>query len=345
MDPTSINYLPRPVDVSVLVPILNESRHLREAMAAMRSQRFAGEIEFLLVDGGSTDGTPAIAAELAGHDPRIRLLANPDRYTPQALNIGLRAARGTYVARMDAHAVYPPDYLQVGVERLRRGDVDWVSGPQVAVGTGRWSRAVALALSTPLGVGSARFRTTGAAEIELDSNGFCGVWRRSTLEAHDGWAEGWPINQDAELAARMHEAGELIVCLPEMAATYLPRESPRSLARQYWRYGQYRAKTSLRHPRSLRRSHLIPPSLVLAVVAAGGPGPARRPARAALAAYGAALVATGSRSRRGSGPGEAPLLPAVLATMHLTWGLGFLVGLVRFAGRGGGAASGRSPTP
>jgi glycosyltransferase involved in cell wall biosynthesis len=337
MDPKRINSPPRPVDVSVLVPVLDESRHLEEAMAAMCAQRFDGEIEFLLIDGGSTDGTPAIAAELAERDPRIRLLGNPARYTPQALNIGLRAARGAYVARMDAHAVYPPNYLQAGVDRLRRGDVDWVSGPQVAVGTGRWSRTVALALSTPLGVGSARFRAPGTAEIELDSNGFCGVWRRSTLEAHEGWAEGWPINQDAELAARMREAGELIVCLPEMAATYLPRESARSLARQYWRYGQYRAKTSLRHPRSLRRSHLIPPSLVLAVLAAGGSSRVRRPARGALAAYGVALAATGSRSRRRSGPGEARLLPAALVTMHLTWGLGFLVGLVRFARPGGGA--------
>jgi succinoglycan biosynthesis protein ExoA len=329
---------PADVDVSVLVPVLDEARHLPAALAAMCAQRFDGEIEFLLIDGGSRDDTRAIVRAAAARDARIRLLENPARFTPQALNIGLRAARGAYVARMDAHAIYPPSYLQAGVDRLRGGDVDWVSGPQIAVGTGPWSRAVALALSTPLGVGSARFRGRAAAEIELDSNGFCGVWSRPTLERHGGWAEGWPINQDSELAARMLELGERIVCLPEMAASYLPRESARALARQYWRYGQYRAKTSLRHPGSMRRAHLIPPTLVATVLAAAIPSPARRPARGLLGVYAAALGLAGERCSRRASAADARLLPAVLATMHLTWGLGFIAGLARFAPRRRGGA-------
>jgi succinoglycan biosynthesis protein ExoA len=337
--------VPEEVAVSVLVPVLNESRHLRAAVAAMCAQRCDGAVEFLLVDGGSDDDTRSIAAVLAARDPRIRLLDNPARFTPQGLNIGLRAARGEYVARMDAHAIYPPDYLQAGIDRLRGGDVEWVSGPQIAVGTGLWSRAVALALSTPLGVGSARFRGLASAEIELDSNGFCGVWRRATLAAHGGWDEDWPINQDSELAARMRARGERIVCVPAMAASYLPRESPRALARQYWRYGQYRAKTSLRHPHSLRRAHLIPPGLVVVAFAGLSPTAPGWLARRALAAYAAALTLVGARAVRRAPPGQAALLPAVLATMHLTWGLGFLVGFIRFAGRARDAGGARAATP
>src|SRR4051812_11599200 len=109
------------VDVSVLVPVLNEAKGLREIVAGMRAQRLDGELELLFVDGGSDDGTRDILAELAAGDPRIRVLDNPRRLIAPALNIGLAAARGEFVARMDAHTHYPPDYLQRGIERLRRG--------------------------------------------------------------------------------------------------------------------------------------------------------------------------------------------------------------------------------
>src|SRR6059058_4726026 len=136
------------IDASVLVPVLNEEAHIREAVDAMRAQEFEGTIEFLFMDGGSTDGTRAILEELAAEDPRIRVLDNPGRTTPHALNVGLAAARGDYVARMDAHTYYPDNYLARGVERLRRGDVAWVAGPAIPRGEGRWSRRVALALNS-----------------------------------------------------------------------------------------------------------------------------------------------------------------------------------------------------
>src|SRR5207302_1552673 len=117
-----------------------------------------GAIEFLFVDGGSRDGSRRILSELAAQDPRVRVLDNPARRTPHALNIGLLAARGEFIARMDAHTMYPSGYLAAGVARLRRGDVAWVSGPQIAVGTSPGSRRVARALSTSLGTGGARFR-------------------------------------------------------------------------------------------------------------------------------------------------------------------------------------------
>src|SRR5881392_1546197 len=98
------------IDASVLVPVLNEEEHIREAVAAMRAQEFDGTIEFLFMDGGSSDRTRAILEELSEDDARIKVLDNPHRTTAHALNVGLAAARGTYVARMDAHAFYPPTY-------------------------------------------------------------------------------------------------------------------------------------------------------------------------------------------------------------------------------------------
>jgi glycosyltransferase involved in cell wall biosynthesis len=289
------------------------------------------------MDGGSTDRTRAILEQLAAGDPRIRVLDNPGRTTPHALNVGLAAARGEFVVRMDAHAFYPPRYIAAGVERLRRGDVEWVAGPAIPRGTGRWSRRVALALNSGLTtVGSRKWRATqdgdeSAGEVELDTGVFAGVWRRETLDRHRGWDTGWPINQDSELAARVLAAGGRIVLLPEMGAEYVPRDNLKGLARQYWRYGIYRGKTSRYHANSLRRSQLVAPALALAVLASlGGPRLARVPARAALAAYVASLAAVSVRVAEPGEERDAAALPLVFAIMHLTWGFGFLWSAVRF---------------
>jgi glycosyltransferase involved in cell wall biosynthesis len=323
------------VDASVLVPVLNEEEHIREAVDAMRAQEFEGTIEFLFMDGGSTDRTRAVLEELAASDARIRVLDNPERTTPHALNVGLAAARGEFVVRMDAHAFYPPRYIAAGVERLRRGDVQWVAGPAIPRGTGRWSKRVALALNSGLTtVGSRKWRAArdgGGDEIELDTGVFAGVWHRETLERHGGWDTGWPINQDSELAARVLADGGRIVLLPEMGAEYVPRDNLTGLAKQYWRYGIYRGKTSRYHANSLRRSQLVAPALALAVLAGlGGPRLLRVPARLALSAYAASLAAVSVRVAEPGEERDAAALPLVFAIMHLTWGFGFLWSAVRF---------------
>jgi succinoglycan biosynthesis protein ExoA len=317
-----------PVEVSVLTPTLNEEAHILETVRCLQSQDLDQEVEFLFMDGRSEDATRSVLEHLAADDPRIRVLDNPGRGIPFALNIGLENARGEFIARMDAHTAYPPDYLARGVERLRRGDVEWVSGPQLPRGRGRWSRRIALALGTRLGIGGAAFRNP-RHEVEVDA-GYTGMWRRETLLRHGGWDQDWPINEDGELAARIREAGGRIVCIPEMAALYAPRDSLRALARQYWRYGNYRAKTCRAHPESMRPSHLLPPSLAVALPLVLVPGSrVGRLARAGTTAYAAALVAT-AISRLGAGIRDACSLPVILATMHLSWGFGFVVGSFRF---------------
>ncbi len=317
------------VDVSVLTPVLNEEAHIRETVADMRTQDFDGAVEFLFMDGRSEDATRAILDELAGEDPRIRVIDNPGRGIPQGLNVGLRHARGEYVARMDAHTHYPPRYLARGVERLQAGDVAWVAGAPIPAGAGKWSRRVSIALRSPLGVGGSRKWAT-EGETELDTGVFGGVWRRTTLEGLEGWDEGWAVNEDSELAARYCSNGGRIVGLPELAARYIPRDSIRGLARQYARYGFYRAKTARRHPGSMRRSLWLPPALVVtAAVAVAGPRPVRDLARAGIAVYVAALAA-GSARAPDAGPADRGALPLVFATMHASWGAGFLAGAARF---------------
>jgi succinoglycan biosynthesis protein ExoA len=318
------------IEVSVLVPVLDEERHIRDAVARMQEQDIDGPVEFIFLDGGSSDRTREILEELASADPRVRILSNPERRTPNALNLGLAHSRGRLVARMDAHTRYPTNYLSAGAERLARGDVDWVSGPQIASGDDTWSRRVALALSSTLGSGGAKFRHRIEQEIEVDS-GFTGVWDRRSLERFGGWDVGWPVNQDHELAARMRADGCKIVCIPEMAAEYIPRNSLKKLARQYWTYGIYRAKTSGAHPESMRRSHVLAPGLALCVLlAVASPRPLRSAARLGVGVYALALVWGSLDAGRDGERDDALGLLAVYPCMHLAAGFGFLYGSLKF---------------
>lgn len=340
--PLAPAHRPAPVDISVLVPVRNEARDLAATVTSMQAQEFPGEIEFLFADGRSSDDTLAILHDLAARDRRIRVLDNPHRLTPHGLNICLQEARGTFVARMDGHAQYPRDYLACGVERLGRGDVAWVSGPQLPRGQGWWSSRVTLALQSSLGRGGSRRWQSesdpeSAAEVPITSGSgvFLGVWRRATLLDLGGWDEGWPANQDVELAARLEARGKRIVSVPAMGAFYIPRNSPSSLFRQYFRYGFYRVKTSRRHPDALRVSHLGTPGIAAALAisslpARGAVGRATRTAaRVASGVYGVAILNATARVARRRQPLDWVLIPGVLAVMHVSWGVGFITGCWR----------------
>ena len=318
---------------SILVPVLNEARRLEQTAAAARAQEVDGGIEVLFIDGGSRDGSREILARLAAGDESIRILDNPERVIPAALNRGLRAARGTYVARMDAHTVYPRDYVARGIERLRRGDVEWVTGPAVPDATGGFARCVAAALGSPLGQGgSSKWAQAGRGpeEIELDTGVFAGVWPRATLERLGGWHPAFHVNEDAEMAARVLSAGGRIVCISAMAAQYAPRGTLPGLWRQYWRFGRYRAMTARRHPLALRRAHLASAALTASVAAAIVPtGRARLPARAATAAYAVAAGVAATRVAPTRTARDIGGVTLALMTMHLSWGAGFLYGCAR----------------
>jgi succinoglycan biosynthesis protein ExoA len=324
------------VDCSVLIPVLDEERYIEQTLAAVRAQRFEGRLEFIFADGGSADRTTEILRRHARDDTRIRIYENPRRTVSSGLNVALSHAQGRWVARMDAHTEYRDDYLTLGVERLNAGGTRWVSGPPLPIGHKPVSRAVSLALGTSLGQGGSRKWTQeGAgdtAEFELDSGVFGGVWERRTLLEFGGWDEGWTCNEDAEMAGRFLRRGERLICLPAMAARYMPRDSLRGLWRQYRAYGEFRVKTARRHPDTMRRVQLVAPALVLdALIAVIGPGVTRPIARTGVGAYAALILAEGFRARRRATSSlDTALVPAALATMHFAWGTGSLLGALRF---------------
>ena len=328
------------VSVSVLIPVLNEERHLRTAAAAMQRQQFDGLLEFFFVDGRSTDASRVILEELGGRRPAHPRPRQPG--TPHRSGAERRAPRGARALhRADGRPQRLPGALPAARRRpaaaRRRGDdgVVWVTGPQLPVGDGPWSERVVLALTSWIGRGGEADKWPGAVdgdahdEFPLTTSVFTGVWRRADVDRLGGWDEGWPVNQDAEMAARILTTGGGIVCRPDMGAQYVPRDSPRALARQYGRYGFYRAKTFLRHPSSLPRSRWLSVGVVLALL--GSLVPVRLiswPSRAATAVYLTAIAAISARAAPRAGR-HTIFLPVVYVTMHVSWGVGFLLSLAK----------------
>ncbi|MGQ0844491.1 MAG: glycosyltransferase family 2 protein [Sporichthyaceae bacterium] len=310
--------------VSVIMPVLNESRHLRSAVTAIVEQDYAGPLEIVLALGPSKDDTDRIAAELAAADPRIRLVANPTGATPCGLNAAIGASSHDIVVRVDGHAILPPDYVRVAVEVLLETGADNVGGIMAAEGVTPFEQAVAVAMTSKLGMGGSRFHVGGQAGPA--ETVYLGSFRRRALERVGGFDETLRRAQDWELNHRIRESGGIVWFTPRMQVTYRPRPDLRALATQFYRTGQWRRGVIRRMPQTANYRYLAPPAAVVAIVAGTALGVlGKKVGWLAPAGYAAALLAGSAANAKGL-PREAALrLPAVYATMHLGWGLGFLV--------------------
>lgn len=318
MDPTPD---PRPA-VSVIMPLLDEERHLRDAVAMILAQDYSGPLEVVLALGPSTDRTDEVAAAVAAADPRVRLVPNPSGRTPDGLNAAIGAATGEVIVRVDGHAEIPDDYISVAVDELLRVGADNVGGIMDARGTTDFERAVACAMRSPLGVGSARFHTGGEAG-EADTV-YLGVFRRAALERVGGYDPHFARAQDWEMNHRIRETGGTVWFTPALKVTYRPRASVKALARQYFHYGRWRRVVARHHEGTINPRYLAPPTMVGVTTAAAVIGFFWHPAWAVPAAYAAGVAAGGLAISRGESPATRAVTPLVLATMHWSWGVGFL---------------------
>jgi len=323
--------------VSVIMPVRDEQRHLAEAVGHVLAQEYPAEVEVVLAVGPSRDATEAIAQQLAAADPRVTVVANPSGLIPAANNAAIKASRYPIVARVDGHALIPPGYLRQAVATLQETGADNVGGIMAAEGVTPFEQAVAWAMTSPAGVGSARFHTGGRAG-PADSV-YLGVYRRAALEQVGGYNEGYLRAEDWEINHRIRQAGGLIWFQPGLRVTYRPRATLAALARQYFHYGRWRRVVSRRHAGTINLRYLAPPVTLLAIaagLAAGFDGLADRftddlPTLGWLtvgflvpALYLAGILAVTATAARTLARPALARLPAALMTMHLAWGLGFL---------------------
>ncbi|MER5794615.1 glycosyltransferase family 2 protein [Streptomyces sp. NPDC001980] len=309
--------------VSVIMPVLDEERHLRGAVQAILAQEYAGELEVVIALGPSTDRTDEIAAELVSEDSRVHTVPNPTGRTPAALNAAIKASRHPIVVRVDGHGMLSPNYIVTAVRLLAETGAMNVGGIMHAEGETDWEHAVAAAMTSKIGVGNAAFHTGG--EAGPAETVYLGVFRREALEQQGGYNEEFIRAQDWELNFRIREAGGLIWFSPELKVSYRPRPSVKALAKQYKDYGRWRHVVARYHEGSINLRYLAPPTALCAIAAGVVVGALVTPfAFVVPGGYLAAIVAGSLPAGKGL-PLRARLqIPVALATMHMSWGYGFL---------------------
>jgi cellulose synthase/poly-beta-1,6-N-acetylglucosamine synthase-like glycosyltransferase len=315
--------------VSVIMPVLDEERHLADSVGHILSQDYPGPLELVIARGATRDRTDAIAAELCAADPRVRTVPNPSGKTPAGLNAAIAASRHEIVVRVDGHGLLAPGYIRTAVRLLRETGAANVGGVMDAEGQTVFERAVAVAMTSKLGVGNAKFHTGG--EPGPAETVYLGVFRREVLDKHHGYNEAFVRAQDWELNHRIRDAGGLVYFSPELHVTYRPRPNLRALGKQYLQYGRWRRVVMRTHTGTASLRYLAPPLAVLAVVLGTLLGVVSFFTTPWLAVgfaapFGYALgVGLGSlRESAGQDAGVRLRLPLVLATMHFSWGWGFL---------------------
>jgi len=318
------------IGVSVVLPILNEERHLAESIHAILQQEYDGEFEVILALGPSIDRTNDIAAGLAKADPRVILVDNPTGRTAAGLNAAVAASRFPIIARIDGHAEVARTYLKDAVRLLHEHNAVNVGGVMAAVGRTPFERAVATAMRSVLGVGASRFHVGGQAGPA--DTVYLGTFRKDALIAAGGYDERFTRAQDWELNFRLRERGGTVWFDPSLIVTYRPRSTIKALAKQYFEYGRWRRAVVRSHKGSVNYRYLAAPFAVLVNAASIILGFSLSPLFfTPLALYLLAILVGGLAL--GKSLSEKIILPSVFATMHMVWGLGFLTSPKRLVGQ------------
>ena len=332
------------VGVSYVMPIFNEYNYVEAAVTSVLAQEYDGPVEIILALAPSTDGTDEVVARLAAADDRIRVVQNPERHIPVGVNLGIAAARYPVVIRIDAHTELPEGYTSRGVAELERSGAANLGGIMSAAGRPGFQAAVAKAYNSPLGLGGASYHEH-AAEPGPAESAYMGIMRRDAIRSIGGFDESVLRGEDWEMNFRLREAGHLVWLDPRLKVTYWPRDNWRNLAKQFYSTGVWRAEIIRRHKGRNPLRFFAPPMLVVNLAAAlvvallQGSGLVSGVLAWVLsAAYVGPLAYLGLLVFAAAATSGSLLdrlrFVVVLATMHVSWGAGFLRGALR-----GGAGS------
>lgn len=315
--------------ISILMPVLNEEAHLEASVESILLQKYPSEMELILALGPSHDKTNDIAKHLAKKDKRIRLLDNPRGLTTVGLNAAIKLAKFDYIVRIDAHSEPAEGYFENGIRILLEHDADEVGGIMDAQGRSAFQKAVAFAYKSRFGIGGAAYHVGGeAGEAE---SAYLGIFKKAALERVGGYDEQIIRGEDWDLAQRIKVTGGKVWFSPELRVVYWPRGRFGKLAKQFYSTGVWRGDLSRRNPAAASKRYWVPPILVLSCL--GGLlalvlGQWQGILPIALYLLGVIFVAVTAEAL---GLKSRAALVIALATMHLSWGWGFLVGFLRGA--------------
>ncbi len=322
--------------VSVVIPVRNESRYIAKCLESVSNQDFSKtKMELILVDGCSEDDTVAQIQEFAKVNPWVRVLSNPYKTVQYALNIGMQDARGTYLVRMDAHSEYASDYITACVQALENTDAVNVGGPMIAKGKNLKQKVIAAAYHSSFALGGGRFHRPNF-EGYADTV-FLGAFRKADMEEMGYYDEQLPRSEDDDLNFRFSEQGKKIYITPKIRSVYYPRDSFLALFAQYFEYGMWKVAVIKKHRRPARITHLVPAAFVAFLLL--GAISACFCLYAAIAYFGILaiyllmdfIVSFGSLLAKGFV--QKLLLCYVHIILHISYGIGFWVGIFRFMGK------------
>lgn len=324
--------------ITVVMPIRDEAAFIARSLGAVLAQDYPPDrMEVIVADGMSTDCTRAIVEAFQEEHSNILLIDNPKRIVPTALNIGIRAAQGDIIVRVDGHTTIAPDYVLQCVEALKRTGVDNVGGRICAQAPGYFGKAVALATSSPFGVGKAR--THYSNDEKWVDTVYMGAYNREVFHRIGLFDEEMIRDQDDEFNYRLLAHGRRILLCPKIHSRYINRSSPQKLWRQYFEYGFWKVRVLQKHFRQMRPRQFVPPLFVAALFGSLLLSFFFPIGRVLLSLVGGsyllANLAVSIWTARKNGWRYVLPLPLVYATLHLSWGMGFLAGLVRFWNRWG----------
>jgi succinoglycan biosynthesis protein ExoA len=249
--------------ITVILPCRNEEHYISKVLdffiAAQPSDK-----ELIIADGDSSDRTREIIEAYSAQHPEIRLIRNPKRFVPFALNECILKSAGDYIIRLDAHTEYATDYFTKVIETFEKSGAEIVGGPMRAKGKTPFQRAVAVCTSTIFGVGDSKFHDD-KAEGFTDSV-YLGAWRKSIFKTTGMFDESMLRNQDDEFHYRAKSKGMKIYLNPEIKSWYYPRSNLRSLMKQYFQYGLFKPLVLKKVKSEIKARHLIPSAFILYLI-------------------------------------------------------------------------------
>jgi succinoglycan biosynthesis protein ExoA len=329
--------------VTVVMPVRNEADYIANSLGAVLEQDYPADLmEIIVADGMSTDATREVVRSLQARYPNVRLIDNPGKIAPTGLNRAINEARGDIIVRVDGHCEIEPDYVRRSVEHLQNdgphGRVDGVGGPIETIGETAMAEVIAVAMSSSFGVGGSAFRTVKGKTMLTDTIAFP-TYTREIIERGGEYDEELVRNQDDEYNYRLRKMGANLLLASDVRSRYYSRGTLKKLFKQYFQYGFWKVRVLQKHPRQMSLRQFVPPLFVSSLLLSF--------LLILFSSYGGWLLAgiTGCyltvnlvASARTAYKCNRfwlhlILLPIVYSSLHLSYGLGFLFGLIKFARR------------
>ena len=321
------------------MPVRNEAGYIARSLTAVTEQDYPAErMEIIIADGLSNDSTREIVKLFQTRFAHVRLIDNPGKIAPTGLNRATELAEGEIIARVDGHCEIAPDYIRNAVHHLQTEAVDGVGGPIETIGETKIAEVIAAAMSSAFGVGSSAFRTVKGKTMLADTIAFP-VYTKAIIERAGGYDEELVRNQDDEYNYRLRKLGAKLLLAADVRSKYYSRGTMKKLFKQYFQYGYWKVRVLQKHPRQMSLRQFIPPAFVASLfgsivfgliswlgwwVLAG-----------IIGCYLTVNLIASARILLSNRPFQFQffLLPAVFASLHLSYGMGFLIGFVKFAPR------------